>query len=69
MEERFRHHRFNFKATQDVFALIWAQIFEEAIPMMEVKFYKVAALEGFLDVEMTDAPRLTDDDDDYIMAL
>jgi hypothetical protein len=71
IEERLQCHKSNFMATQDICALMWAQILEEAIPILRAKIEEAAALEGLRDLEMSEAPPLTqwDDDGDFIMDL
>jgi hypothetical protein len=62
--ERLNHHRSNFMATQHRCALMWAQIFEEAIPILQSKIDEAASLVAIQDVEMTDAPPFLDVDGD-----
>ncbi|QKX57837.1 uncharacterized protein TRUGW13939_04957 [Talaromyces rugulosus] len=71
MEERLNHHRSNFMATQDRCALMLAQIFEEAIPILQSQIDEAASLLAIQDVDMADAPPVldVDDDGDWCMVL
>lgn len=71
IEEMLQYHKANFMATQDICALMWMQVLEEAIPILKGRILEAAALESLRDVIMTDAPPLndTDEDDDWLMDL
>lgn len=69
MKELVEYHRSNFMTMQDISAVMWMQVIEETISILDGRIQEAASLEGVRDHIMTDAPPLSyvDDDNDFYM--